>query len=402
VESTIASAHHPPNGPGRRRPLRIGLFAPYDLASDGGVTTHVRAQARALAARGHWVSVYGPASHDLRDGEMPLGRAIAIRYGGTESGLSLDWRTRRTVARLFASAHFDVVHLHEPLVPLMPWFVLRCAASTGTAIVGTFHVHRERGHTLYPIARPWLRPLVHCIDHRIAVSEAARRTVAAHFPGAYEIVPNGVELDAFRSRRARPPHMSVDHRHVLYVGRLEPRKGVDHLVHAMAFVHRVCPRSRLIVVGDGPDRGALAALAQSLGVDACFTGRLGDDDVVAHLQAADVVCSPATGGESFGIVLLEAMACGKAIVASRIDGYEEVLGDGECGRLVAPGDARALGQAVAMLLASGEQRDALGARARSAAGRFDWTVIAARLDDIYQRLAARSMRDPLDAHAHTG
>src|SRR5262249_4254656 len=157
------------------------------------------------------------------------------------------------------------------------------------------------------------------VSRRVAVSEAARQTVARHFPGHYEIVPNGIEVDLFRRPQPRPTEMPEGRRHVVFVGRLEPRKGVEHLVEAMRRPGAGRPAARLMVVGDGPARRALEGAARAAGIDACFVGRVADRALPAYFQWADLVCSPATGGESFGIVLLEALACETPIVATRID-----------------------------------------------------------------------------------
>ncbi|HMF96668.1 MAG TPA: glycosyltransferase family 4 protein [Vicinamibacterales bacterium] len=368
--------------------MRIAVFAPYDLARPGGVTTHIRAQARALRARGHDVSVFGPASAPLRDGERALSSAVAITFGGTESGLGLSPCAARAVHALFRREHFDVVHVHEPLTPLFPWFALRASPAP---IVGTFHVHREAGHRLYPAARPLLAPLMARVSRRIAVSESARRTVAAHFPGTYDIVPNGVDVEGFRRPQPRPGAMGVG-RHVVFVGRLEPRKGVEHLIDAMARLRSRHPDTRLVVVGDGPARSTLDAAARKAGLDAPFVGRVADAELPGYFQSADIVCSPATGGESFGIVLLEALACETPVVATQIDGYRALIGDSACGRLVPPRDAPALAAALDDMLSNEEERQRCGARGLAVARAYDWSVIARRLETIYEE-ARDSTRD---------
>jgi phosphatidyl-myo-inositol alpha-mannosyltransferase len=361
--------------------LRIAVFAPYDLARPGGVATHIRAQARALRARGHAVSVFGPASAPLRDGEQAIASAVSITFGGTESGLGLDPLAIRGVHALFRREPFDIVHVHEPLTPMTPWFAVRAARSP---VVATFHVHREGGHRLYRWARPLLAPLMARISRRIAVSESARDTVASHFPGAYEVVPNGVDVDALRQPRHRPAVMGEGRPHVVYVGRLEPRKGVEHLVDAMARVRLRHPDAQLVVVGDGPARPMLESAARDRHLDAAFVGRVDDDALPGFFQCADVVCSPALGGESFGIVLLEALACEKPIVATRIDGYAALVGNSGCGRLVPPGDAAALAAALGHLLSDDAERRRCGARGLEVARGYDWTVIARRLEAIYE------------------
>jgi phosphatidyl-myo-inositol alpha-mannosyltransferase len=369
--------------------LRIAVFAPYDLARPGGVATHVRAQARALRARGHDVSVFGPASAPLREGERALSPAVTISLGGTESGLGVSPFAARRVASLFRRERFDVVHVHEPLAPLLPWLALRAASAP---LVGTFHVHREAGHRLYRFARPLLARLMARIARRIAVSESARHTVATYFPGTYDIVPNGVDVEAFRTPRPRPVAMRDGRRHVVFVGRLEPRKGVEHLIEAMARLDSRRRHARLVVVGDGPARAELEATARQSGIDALFVGRVDDAALPGYFQAADVVCSPATGGESFGIVLLEALACGTPIVATRIDGYQALVGDSACGRLVPPGDPAALAAALDELLEDEQERRRCGARGLAIAREYDWPIIGRRLETIYEE-ARDSTRD---------
>jgi phosphatidylinositol alpha-mannosyltransferase len=364
------------------RPLRIGIVAPYDLSEPGGVNSQIRGQARALRHLGHDVGVYGPASSQLGGGERSLGRSVSVTLGGTQSGLGVDPRSPTAVRRMFQE-RFDVVHVHEPLTPFVPLIVVwkaRCP------LVGTFHVHRENGHRLYALSAWALAPLIGKLGARLAVSEAARRTVARHFPAEYEIVPNGIEADTFRTSRPRPGAMARQRPYVLYVGRLEARKGVDHLIRAMPQVQQHIADVTLIVVGDGPDRERLMALASQVRATVAFLGRVPDEDLPAHFQAADVVCAPALGGESFGIVLLEAMACAKPLVASRIEGYAALVGGAECARLVAPGDADGLSSELVWLLESEDRRRRLGERGAAFVRDYDWGTIARRLETVYRRL----------------
>jgi phosphatidylinositol alpha-mannosyltransferase len=362
------------------RPLRIGVCAPYDLGRDGGVNSHIRSQARALRRLGHDVCVFGASSAPLGDGELALSTAVSLVIGGTETGIGADPRSWWRVAALFRRARFDVLHLHEPLMPLVPWFALRQAA---VPVVATFHTHREQGHRWYGPYRRLLAPLMRRIRTRLAVSEAARRTVARDFPGGYEIVPNGIDVGRFREPAARPAAMPDGSRVVLFVGRLEPRKGVDRLIRAMTIVAAHAPDARLVIVGDGPDRGALEAMARNAGIGATFAGRVPDDVLPAYYRAADIVCSPALGDESFGIVLLEAMAAERPIVATRIDGYAELLAQAGSARLVDVDDAAALAGAITILLDAPELRSTLGARGAAFVGSYAWDVIARRLESIY-------------------
>jgi phosphatidylinositol alpha-mannosyltransferase len=365
--------------------LRIGICAPYDLSLDGGVNSHIRAQARALRHLGHHVSVFGAASSITEQGEIAVAAAAGLVVDGTESGVSVDPRAWMRVGRLLDRERLDVLHVHEPLMPVVPWCaVLRARVP----VVGTFHAHRERGHRFYPLYRPLLGPIMRRVAVRIAVAPAARRTIARYFPGEYLIVPNGIEFARFRLPSARPLDVADDRRHVLFVGRIEPRKGLSYLIDAMATVQQRFSDVRLLIVGDGPDRDTAIRRARRANVDAQFAGRVPDHRLAAYYRAADVVCAPATGGESFGLVLLEAMAAGRAVVASRVDGYTELVGNAGVVRFVAPADAQALAREITALMVDPRGRDTLGASGIAFAAQFDWSAVAHRLEAIYYELAS--------------
>jgi phosphatidylinositol alpha-mannosyltransferase len=376
----------------RARPLRIGICAPYDLGRDGGVNSHIRAQARALRGLGHDVCIFGASSAPPSGGELAVSACISLVIGGTETGIGVDPRSWWRVGELFRTARFDVLHMHEPLMPLVPWVALRQSVAP---VVATFHTHREQGHRWYARYGRMLAPLMRRIRRRLAVSDAARRTVATRFPGDYDIVPNGIDVDRFRHPAARPPVMPDTLRFVLFVGRLEPRKGVDRLIRAMTIVQQHTPDARLVIVGDGPDRRALEATARDGGVEVVFAGRVSDQLLPAYYRAADIVCSPALGGESFGIVLLEAMAAERPIVATRIEGYQELLTGSGSARLVDVDDSVAVAREITLLLADPELRRTLGARGAAFVQDFDWTAIARRLELIYLTLVAPESATPV-------
>jgi phosphatidylinositol alpha-mannosyltransferase len=362
-------------------PLRIGICAPYDLGRHGGVNTHIRAQAAALRRLGHEVSVFGASSAPLMDGEVSLGPCVSLVIGNTETGFGADPRSWRRVRDLFRSRQFDVIHMHEPLMPLVPWFVLWQSTAP---VVATFHTYREDGHRWYPRYRRIFEPLMRRVRVRLAVSDAARRTVSSHFPGAYEIVPNGIDVDRFCRARSRSASTRwTGQRQILYVGRLEPRKGVEHLIQAMAIVQRNRDGTRLVVVGDGPDRSSLESAASAAGITATFEGRVPDAALPGLYHSADMVCSPALGDESFGVVLLEAMAAQKPIVATRIAGYTELLEGTGTARLVEAGDPEGMAQAIAELLDNPVRARTMGERGATIAREYDWGTIARRLESIY-------------------
>jgi phosphatidylinositol alpha-mannosyltransferase len=362
-------------------PLRIGICAPYDLGRPGGVNTHIRAQAAALRRLGHEVSVFGASSAPLTDGEVSLGPCVSLVIGNTETGFGVDPRSWRRVRQLYRARPFDVIHMHEPLMPLVPWFVLWQSMAP---VVATFHTYREHGHRWYPRYRRIFEPLMRRVHIRLAVSDAARRTVSPHFPGEYEIVPNGIDVERFARPAPRPAGMQPSQRHVLYVGRLEPRKGVEHLIHAMATLPPTRSDTRLVVVGDGPDRESLEDAARHAGIAAIFAGRVPDSELPGYYQSADIVCSPALGDESFGLVLLEAMAAARPIVATRIAGYTELLEPTGSARLVDAGNAQALARGIIEVLDDSEKAHDMGARGACAVRKYDWSAIAGRLDSIYR------------------
>jgi phosphatidyl-myo-inositol alpha-mannosyltransferase len=360
--------------------LRIGICAPYDLGRMGGVNTQIRAQARALRLLGHDVCVFGASSAPLADGEVSLGRCFSLVIGDTETGFGVDPRSWWTARRLLRDRPFDVLHMHEPLMPLPSWFVLRHATAP---VVATFHTYRERGHRWYPRFQALFERLMRRVNVRLAVSESAKRTVAAHFPGDYEVVPNAIDVNRFATPAPRPAIMPADRPHVLYVGRMEPRKGVDRLVRAMSLVQARVPGVQLVVVGGGPDRAAVESLARELDVSVVFAGGVSDAGLPGYYQAADVVCSPALGDESFGLVLLEAMAAGRPIVATNIAGYAELLGPAGSARLAAVDDPASLARELVSVLDDPGLARRLGSSGVVAARPYDWSIVATRLEAIY-------------------
>lgn len=361
--------------------MNIAVFAPYDLAAHGGIASHIRSQARALRGRGHTVSVYGPASEPLGLDETAVVRPTTVMFGGTSSGAGFDPRAWARVGRIFQQERFDVVHVHEPLMPLLPWIAVSRA---NAPVVGTFHVYRESGHRWYPLARPLLDVVMRRVRARIAVSDAALRTAAQFFPGDYEIVPNGIEVSRFQRNLPRPREMPASGSLVLCVGRLEKRKGISTLVDAMSRVRRRIPDATLVLVGDGPERESLEARSRSAAVPTTIVRGVDDAALPAFYQAADVVCAPALGGESFGIVLIEALAAGKPVVASGIDGYVAAVGESSCVRWATPGDPSSLAASLIMLLE--DRRMTWRAEATRIAQNYDWARIAGRLEAIYTRV----------------
>ena len=325
--------------------------------------------------------MFGASSVPLTDGEVSLGPCVSLVIGDTETGFGVDPRSWRRVRQLFRARRFDVLHMHEPLMPLVPWFVLWQSTAP---VVATFHTHREQGHRWYPRYRRIFEPLMRRVRIRLAVSDAARRTVSPHFPGEYEIVPNGIDVDRFARPAPRPPDMQPNQRHVLYVGRLEPRKGVEHLIHAMATVQRAAPDARLVVVGDGPDREGLETRGPPRGhrrdVRRPRAGRRvarllsrGRPRLLAGARRRELR-GRAARGDGGG-------AAHRRNEDRRLHG---VARRAELARLVDAGDAAGLAREICSLLDDPGQARALGARAAARVWEYDWSAIANRLDEIYR------------------
>ena len=372
-----------------RAPLRIVQVSPYSWDVPGGVQVHVRELAAHLRAHGHRVLILAPGeARSDRDDTVIVGRAIPVRGNGSVARIAFGPQVASVVGRALRDFRPDVIHVHEPLVPSVSMHtVLRANAP----VVATFHsnVGRERTSSLwFRLAVPMIRPVWNRLARRLAVSEAARQSVCSRMgEGDLLIVPNGVDVSRFAT--ARPAALSPG-RHLLFVGRLEERKGFPIAIDAFAQLARVYRDLRLLVVGDGTERTAVDRLDPEARTRVEMLGRVDDDRLASYLKAADVYIGPATGGESFGIVLAEAMAAGKPIVASDIDGYRDVARDGLEALLVPPGDASALVAAVREVLDDRRLAQSLGAGGALRAREFDWDVVSERILGVYDEVLART------------
>jgi phosphatidylinositol alpha-mannosyltransferase len=376
--------------------MKIALVSPYDYPYPGGVTEHVRNLAVRFRARGHEVHVIAPSSADAETLEgMPnvhrVGRVVPIWANGSVARITLPMRGYLQVKRLLAAEEFDLIHLHEPLMPALPPTVLR---HSQTINVGTFHAFGQ-SDVAYFYGKPMLQPFFRKLHGRIAVSEAARDFVAPRFPGDYRVIPNGIDYARFATP-LEPRKFDDDRLDVLFVGRLDKRKGLQYLLRAWPLVRREFPRARLLVVGGGRRLESYRRYAELQGwSEIVFAGYVSSDDLVRYYQTADVFCAPSTGQESFGIVLLEAMAAGRPIVASDIPGYAEVVTHGAEGLLVPPKDASALAMALAHVLADRRLGRELGERGRVKASAYDWSSVADRVLAYYDETIAANM-EPSD------
>lgn len=367
--------------------MKIALVSPYDLAVPGGVNSHISHLAAYFTARGHDVRIIAPAS-DVR-GLSPLaiviGRPRAIPAGGSIARMAMSPRLAEPVRRVLAEEQFDIVHVHEPLVSFMTIQFLRFSEAVN---VGTFHAARESGARLYTYTRRLLKHCFRRLDGKIAVSQAAAALIAPHFPGYYNIIPNGVDIRRFAGAEPLPELMD-GMLNVLSVGRLEKRKGQRFLLRAFAAVKAKRPDARLIIVG-GHNERALRAYQRWVAEhglrDVIFAGYVSDEQLPRYHRSAHVFCAPNTGNESQGIILLEAMAAGCPVVASNIGGFAGVVTHGVEGLLVRPKDADALAAALQQLLEDSRLRQTMGERAREAAEQYSWERVAQRVLSYYERL----------------
>ena len=362
------------------------MVAPYDFTWPGGVTAHVAQLARALGRSGHEVQVLAPhsPSRDFQDSDLlvPFGRSVPLPSGGSTARVTLSWWLYPKIRALLKKEQFDIIHLHEPMVPILPLCVLEFSKSVN---VGTFHASYSRQH-LYRAFQPIIKRWQKRLHGSIAVSPAARRYVNNTFPGEYEIIPNGIDYKHFSANVAPLPQYQDGKLNILFVGRLEKRKGLRYLLEAYSKLKWEMPNTRLIVVGPGnPDKESYRILSSHGLRDVEFAGRVSYDELPRYYATADIFCSPATGGESFGIVLLEAMSAGKPVVASDIEGFRGIMTDGEQGLLVPKKDTGALANALGRLARDPELRSKLGGQGSRSAEDYRWEVVAGRVEEYYNR-----------------
>ena len=374
--------------------MKVALVSAYDYGHPGGVTEHVRNLSAGLRRRGHEVTVLAPSSSSDEEHESPdfvrVGRPVPIPAHGSLARISVSLHLMTRIKRIMRENSFEVAHLHEPLMPVLPVTALRYSE---TYTVGTFHAF-ARSNIGYYYGKPLLKRYVRRLNVRIAVSPAARDFVQHYFPGDYRIVPNGIDVGRFAS--ARPiPELAEGGRTILFVGRLESRKGLGYLLRAFMQLKPSQPDLRLCIVGDGPMRRWYANfLARHDIPDVIMAGYVSPTDLPRYYASCEVFCAPNTGDESFGIVLLEAMAAGKPIVATDIDGFRTVITPGREGLLVERKSTYQLADALSILLAHPELRRELGATGRLTAQRYDWTHVIDALEAIYRQAPSQSQPVP--------
>jgi len=371
--------------------VKIGLVCPYIYPESGGVAQHVRFLYENLRLRGHDVRIITASHGPQRASEgdiLRIGVGFSMPTNGSVGTLTFSPRYLGQVRELLARERFDLLHFHEPFVPFLSLFLLRESRSVNVA---TFHAYAGFSPS-YELGSRVMRGHATRLHGRIAVSAAARHFIDRFFPGDYKVIPNGVDVPRFAA--AVPLARWQDGTpNVLFVGRLEPRKGVLDLLKAHRILRKTGAGNRLLIVGSGPQEREARRYVATRGLQEVeFLGRVSDAEKAQLFRTVDVFASPATGGESFGIVLLEAMAAGAPIVASDIHGYKGVVRRGREGLLVPPHEPKELAKGIARLLGDPDLRAEMSAAGRLRAEAFSWPRVAARVEEYYgfviRRLAA--------------
>jgi phosphatidyl-myo-inositol alpha-mannosyltransferase len=366
--------------------MKVGIVCPYSLDVPGGVQAHVMDLARALRRLGHEVDVLAPADEDspVPSFVTPAGRAMGIPYNGSVARLSFGPRSFAKVRRWIRDHDFDVLHLHEPTAPSLSFLALMVADGP---IVATFHTSTPRSRALSAF-QLILQPFLEKITARIAVSALARRVQVEHLGGDAVEIPNGVDVSFFADAEPLIGYPRAGGT-VGFVGRFtEPRKGMAVLLGALRRLVPDFPDLQLLVVGRGDQDDLREAAGPELADRIVLLGQADDKVKAQALRSMDVYCAPNTGGESFGIILTEAMAAGTAVVASDIDAFRRVLDDGVVGTLAAVQDEAAMAAAIRALLADPDRRAELAAAAQKRVAAFDWSVLTTRVLRVYETAIA--------------
>ena len=368
--------------------MRVGLVCPYSWDAPGGVRSHVHDLALALMSHGHEVSVLAPSDDPstLPGWVVDGGRPVAVPYNGSVARVNFGLKAARTVRRWIREGDFDVLHVHEPVAPGLS--VLACWSARGP-MVATWHSSNTRSRILsagYAIAQTAMEKL----SGRIAVSEDARRTLVSHVGGDAVLIPNGVRIAPYATGL---PMSGVSSPSLLFLGRIdEPRKGLQVLIDALPELAAEVPGLRVLVAGPGDIDDRLAALPPEVAARVTLLGRVSDEEKIRALRAVDLYVAPHTGGESFGIVLIEAMAAGTAVLASDLPAFRRVLQDGACGAMFTTGDPGALAREAARLLADAPLRDRYAGAGSQRVQDFDWERVVEDVIAVYDSVTVAGER----------
>ncbi|HAV10118.1 MAG TPA: hypothetical protein DCX22_00635 [Dehalococcoidia bacterium] len=369
--------------------MKIGLVSPYDYSFPGGVVNHIAHLAHHFIKSGHTAKIIAPC---LREGTRyfeeevtVIGRPFPIPIYGSIARVPISPWLPAQVRYMLKKEKFDIVHIHEPFAPMLSLSVL---ANSKEPLVGTFHACHPRSRS-YWVSKPIMKRMLPRLKGKIAVSKPAMEYISRYLPSEYQIIPNGIEIDRFSPEGNKREEFLDGKINILFVGRLEKRKGVGQLIESCGELKNRFSNFRLIIVGPGTRlRPGYEAQVESLGLKdhVVFTDWVSTEDLPSYYRTADIFCSPATTGESFGIILLEAMASGKPIVATDISGYASVVTHGQEGLLVPVKDTKGLASALLTLIEDKSLREQFGMRGRITAEKYSWDKVSARVMDLYKQI----------------
>jgi len=362
------------------RKLRIGIVCPYSWDVPGGVQNHIRDLAEFLINNGHYVEVLAPAteSEDLPEYVVSAGRAVSIPYNGAVARVLFGVVANSRVRTWINDGNFDLLHLHEPAIPSLS--LLACWAAEG-AMVGTFHAAAKYQKAIVAIG-PILEPVIEKLSARIAVSESARLTLTAHLETDAIVIPNGIYADNYRDGSPRSEWQGNT---IGFLGRFEEdRKGLPVLLDALPIISRFIPDVRVLIAGPGDSEEVLEKVNPQLRNRVEFLGKISEEDKADFLASVSLYIAPNTGGESFGIILAEAMAGGAAVVASDIPAFVDVLGNGEFGALFESENSESLAKVVIDLLRDKNKREELAKSGAVHSQRFDWSQVGEQIFEVYE------------------
>ncbi|MEN9679161.1 MAG: hypothetical protein RLZ57_290 [Actinomycetota bacterium] len=359
--------------------LKIGIVCPYGWDTPGGVQSHINDLAGYLISRGHKVSVLAPVSDEtnLPDFVVSAGKPLAIPYNGAVARILFGPIAFTRVKEWIEEGNFDLLHLHEPAIPSLS--LLACWAGEG-AMVGTFHAAAKKQRAIFAIG-PILEPVIEKLSARIAVSEAARETLTMHLETDAVVIPNGIYTKRMHGK-VRPEWSGET---IGFMGRFEePRKGLEVLINALPIISRSLPNAKLLVAGPGEPESVTKKLDSQMRERIVFLGRLTEAEKADFMSSVGAYVAPNTGGESFGIILTEALAGGAAVIASDIPAFTAVLDHGKYGKIFKSEDSVELAKTVIDLIRSQSERNRLAKAGQEYAQRFDWDVVAEEIFEIYE------------------
>jgi phosphatidylinositol alpha-mannosyltransferase len=375
--------------------IRIGMVCPYGWDTPGGVQSHMRDLAEYLIGEGHFVSILAPISDEsvsLEDYVVNAGKPISIPVNGSVARVLFGPLASSRAKQWIASGDFDLLHLHEPAIPSLS--LLACSAAEGP-LVGTFHVSTPKKKAIYAIG-PILEPIVEKLTARIAVSELARSTLKDHFNTDAVVIPNGIDGQKYANAPITKEFSGPNT--IGFMGRFEePRKGLQILIDSLAIVARFVPDVKYLIAGPGDSDEFVKSLNPQLRSRITFLGRLSDRQKESFLKSVEIYVAPNTGGESFGIILTEALSAGTAVIASDIPAFKAVLENGEVGALFRNEDSSDLAKVIVALLRDDARREKLASDGKLSAQKYDWQVVAEQIESVYEMAIAGGQRVTLSS-----